>query len=69
MDIIGRANFAAVVCDSTGNTRLFRKLATRKIPTMLNLADVIHHINLFLKDLEQLGYFKEVQETIRFTYC
>jgi len=61
IDLIGRANFAAVVCDSTGNTKRFRKLLTECIPTMLNLADVVHHLSLFLKDVAQMTYFKEVQ--------
>lgn len=60
MDAIGPSRFCATVCDSTGNTRLSRALVAARAPTVLNLADIIHHFSLTLKDIAQLDFFKHV---------
>ncbi|KAF8233919.1 hypothetical protein L208DRAFT_1553448 [Tricholoma matsutake] len=58
IDSIGCAKFCAVVCDSTGNTRLSWRLLVLEVPTALNLADIVHHISNTLKDIIKLKYFE-----------
>ncbi|KAF8892056.1 ribonuclease H-like domain-containing protein [Infundibulicybe gibba] len=55
---IGPSRFCAVVCDSTGNTRLSRNLIVREVPTMFELADICHHISCVIKDIVKLTHFK-----------
>ncbi|KAL0068725.1 hypothetical protein AAF712_004054 [Marasmius tenuissimus] len=59
IDDIGRNQFAGVVCDSTGNTRAFRRLLVQEIPTIIELPDTVHHLNLLVKDLVRVEHFKE----------
>ncbi|KAJ8089205.1 hypothetical protein PM082_014453 [Marasmius tenuissimus] len=59
IDDIGRNHFAGVVCDSTGNTRAFRRLLVREIPTIIEMPDTVHHLNLLVKDLVRVEHFKE----------
>lgn len=58
MDHIGRFRFAAVTSDSTGNTKVARRLLCESVPTLLNCPDPIHHINLLIKDICKLEYFQ-----------
>jgi hypothetical protein len=58
IDSIGRTRIAAVVSDSTGNTRLHRELLVKDIPTMLNLPDIVHFISNTIKDIVTLPFFK-----------
>ena len=65
IDSIGRSRIAAVVSDSTGNTRLHRELLVKEVPTMLNLPDIIHFISNTIKDIVTLPFFKPTILTIR----
>lgn len=61
IDSIGRWRFCCVVCDSTGNTLLFRRFLVETIPTMFNLPDICHHISNTIKDIVRLPFFAEVR--------
>ncbi|KAF8238046.1 hypothetical protein L208DRAFT_1375358 [Tricholoma matsutake] len=65
IDSIGHAKFCAVVWDSTGNTHLSRRLLVLKVPTALNLADIVHHISNTLKDIIKLKYFENSIKVVR----
>lgn len=65
IDSVGRTNIAAVVSDSTGNTRLHRELLVNEVSTMLNLPDICHHISNTIKDIVKLEHFKLVVATVR----
>lgn len=64
MTAIGLHRFAAVTSDSTGNTKLARRLLCISVPTLLDCPDPIHHTNLMIKDICKLPYFKTVIETL-----
>ncbi|KAG6808132.1 hypothetical protein H0H92_005296 [Tricholoma furcatifolium] len=57
-DQIGRERFCCIVCDSTGNTRLSRKIAVETIVTMFNLPDICHHFSNTIKDIVRIEHFK-----------
>ena len=57
---IGIDKTAAIVSDSTGNTRAGRQDAQREIPTLLNLGDCCHHIQLTVQDINRIGDFQDV---------
>lgn len=63
--MIGWERFAAVVSDSTGNTKLFRELLVLDIPTIINFPDSVHFISNTLKDIVQISYFKPVILIVR----
>ena len=63
INTIGPSRFSAVVSDSTGNTRAARHLIVDEIPTIINLADVCHHLNCLVKDLMKITYFELVSIT------
>ncbi|CAK5273903.1 unnamed protein product [Mycena citricolor] len=57
MDRIGRSNFSAVSCDSTGNTRLSRDLLVDEIPTLTQAPDPCHHASNLIKNICAIEYF------------
>ncbi|KAG6905981.1 hypothetical protein DXG01_016475 [Tephrocybe rancida] len=57
-DQIGRERFCCMVCDSTGNTRLSRKISVEAILTMFNLPDICHHFSNTIKDIVRIDHFK-----------
>lgn len=65
--MVGRSRVCAAVCDSTGNTRLFRELLVEEIPTIFNLPDIVHFISNTIKDIVKLKYFKETTTVLRNT--
>ncbi|KIY45013.1 hypothetical protein FISHEDRAFT_50213 [Fistulina hepatica ATCC 64428] len=67
VDQIGRSHFGAFVSDSTGNTRLARQLLTAAdvVPTALDLADVVHHLNAVVKNLAQIQHFEKLVHLTR----
>ena len=64
---MGRSRVCAAVSDSTGNTRLFRKLLTEEIPTIFNIPDIVHFISNTIKDIVKLEHFKETMTIMRST--
>ncbi|KJA15658.1 hypothetical protein HYPSUDRAFT_148772 [Hypholoma sublateritium FD-334 SS-4] len=62
---VGRARLCATVCDSTGNTRLFRELLAAEIPTIFNLPDIVHFISNTIKDIVRLPVFKPTITVLR----
>lgn len=65
IDRVGRDNFSGGVCDSTGNTRVSRRLVEGDVPTILALADVCHHLSNTSKDIAKLPYFADVIQGVR----
>ena len=63
--MIGWERFAAVVTDSTGNTKLFRELLVLDIPTIINFPDCVHFISNTIKDITKLTYFQPVILIVR----
>jgi hypothetical protein len=59
VDEIGWERIAAIVTDSTGNTRSARQWFTAIIPTAFNLPDIAHFLNNLIKDLVRINHFKE----------
>ncbi|KAF8148580.1 hypothetical protein B0H34DRAFT_802808 [Crassisporium funariophilum] len=59
---VGVDNVAAVCSDNTGNTRCGRRNAQAVIPTMLNLADCVHHLQNTIKDINGIPEFKDAQQ-------
>jgi hypothetical protein len=57
---ISPQQFCGIVSDNTGNTRLARALVTEDFPWIINMLDAPHHIQLMLKDIGNLPYFKLV---------
>lgn len=64
MDLVGREHFSGISGDSTGNTKLARKIVCRKVPTLINLPDICHHTSLAIKDIGRLEMFDEVCDLI-----
>ena len=62
--MVGHSHVCAAVCDSTGNTRLFRELLVEEIPTIFNLPDIAHFISNTIKDIVKLEYFKETMSIL-----
>lgn len=64
--LIGWERFAAaVVTDSTGNTKLFRELLVLNLPTIINFPDCVHFISNTIKDITRLLYFQPVILIVR----
>ncbi|KAF8348985.1 hypothetical protein F5887DRAFT_1071140 [Amanita rubescens] len=61
---IGIDKTAAIVSDSTGNTRAGQQDAQREIPILLNLGDCCHHIQLTIQDINRIGDFQEFIKTL-----
>ncbi|KAF9523043.1 hypothetical protein CPB83DRAFT_776091, partial [Crepidotus variabilis] len=59
IDTIGRQRMAAVVSDSTGNTRSHRKKLVIEIPTIQDLPDIVHFLSRMIGDIVKLPFFKE----------
>ena len=57
---IGIDKTAAIVSYSTGNTRAGWQDVQREIPTLLNLGDCCHHIQLTIQDINCIGDFQDV---------
>ncbi|KAF8958082.1 ribonuclease H-like domain-containing protein, partial [Flammula alnicola] len=66
-DKIGRSRMGAIVCDSTGNTRLHRELVADEIPTLFNLPDIVHFISNTIKDIVRLPCFGSTITILRAT--
>ncbi|KAF9477045.1 hypothetical protein BDN70DRAFT_811256 [Pholiota conissans] len=64
---VGRSRLCAIVCDSTGNTRLHRQLLVDEIPTLLNLPDIVHFISNTIKDIVRIPYFSKTVTVLRGT--
>lgn len=46
--------------DNTGNTKKARRNIAEKFPTVMNLADVCHHLANTAKDISKLPEFQKV---------
>ncbi|KAF8999046.1 hypothetical protein BDZ89DRAFT_896555, partial [Hymenopellis radicata] len=70
IDRIGAKHVGGYICDSTGNTRVSRRVVDRERPTVIVLPDGCHHINNYLKNIAKLDYFESpilvVRGTIRY---
>ncbi|KAJ6620535.1 hypothetical protein B0H10DRAFT_2163532 [Mycena sp. CBHHK59/15] len=70
MKMIGVDHFTAVGSDSTGNTKLARKLVAEEVLMLLIVPDPCHHLSNTVKDICGLVYFVEVilkmRETITY---
>ena len=60
MDLIGRLRFSGISGDSTGNTKVGRRLICDVVSTVINLPDVCHHTSLGCKDIGHLPMFTDV---------
>jgi hypothetical protein len=58
---VGNERWAATASDSTNVTKAARRDITAKIPTILDLRDSVHHIQLTIKDITNLEEFKPVR--------
>ncbi|KAF7303480.1 DUF659 domain-containing protein [Mycena indigotica] len=65
IDDIGPLQFAALVSDDAGNTRVARELIAEKYPTIIALADAPHHLSNLVKDICKLAHFEEGIEKMR----
>ncbi|KAJ7081062.1 hypothetical protein C8R44DRAFT_653314, partial [Mycena epipterygia] len=67
---IGPEHFAAIGCDSTGNTKWCRESTADDVPTLLIVPDPCHHLSNTIKDISKLTYFVNVilktRETITY---
>jgi hypothetical protein len=59
--------FAAICCDSTGNTRLCRELIQKEYPNIIVLGDICHHLSNTAKDIGKLEYFHSVSSNLSIT--
>lgn len=57
---IGESRWAASVSDNTNVTKACRRKLTDAIPSILNLADCVHHLQLLLGDITKLEHFSSV---------
>jgi hypothetical protein len=57
---VGDERWAPTASDSTNVTKAARRDITAKIPTILDLRDSVHHIQLTIKDITNLEEFKPV---------
>lgn len=64
---VGEGRFSAATSDSTGNTKLCRRLLCAAFPTLLNLPDPVHHTNLPVKNICALKFFEQVISDMRRT--
>jgi len=60
IDSIGSKRFTAICSDNTGNTKKARKNVTEKFPTIMNLADICHHLANTAEDISRLPEFQKV---------
>jgi len=60
VEAIGPNRFTAICSDNTGNTKNARRDVVKKYPTILNLADVCHHLANTAKDISNLPEFTKV---------
>ncbi|KAI0039829.1 hypothetical protein FA95DRAFT_1449938, partial [Auriscalpium vulgare] len=68
VNAIGPSRFSGLTCDSTGNTRASRSIAILALmPTALNLADVCHHLNRTILEINLITVFKPVIRVVRQT--
>ncbi|KAF9497418.1 hypothetical protein BDN71DRAFT_1494751 [Pleurotus eryngii] len=54
---VGESRWAASVSDNTNVTKACRRKLTDAIPSILNLANCVHHLQLLLGDITKLGHF------------
>lgn len=64
---IGAHLFSAVSSDSTGNTRLARRLLCVKFPALMDIPDPVHHTNLPVKNICALSFFETIISDLRRT--
>lgn len=62
IEAIGPHRFVAMCSDNTGNTRKARQNLANAFPTIMNLADVCHHLSNTAKDISKLPEFHKVQQ-------
>ena len=67
MEDIGPYRFAGVTSDSTGNTKVARKLLRKNYPWLLDLPDPCHAMNLLISDICKLPAFQPAIAKIRRT--
>lgn len=60
MNSVGPERFAAICSDNTGNTKKARRNIVEMFPTVLNLADICHHLANTAKDISRLVEFRKV---------
>jgi hypothetical protein len=60
MDLVGRLRFSGISGDSTGNTKVGRRLVCDVVCTIINMPDVCHHTSLGCKDIGRLPMFTDV---------
>ncbi|XP_006456240.1 hypothetical protein AGABI2DRAFT_146132 [Agaricus bisporus var. bisporus H97] len=59
IDAIGPARFSCMVSDSTGNTLLGRTKVARAVPTIIPVADCVHHLSNTVGDIVKLSFFRQ----------
>ncbi|KAI0688084.1 ribonuclease H-like domain-containing protein, partial [Cytidiella melzeri] len=64
---IGPERFCGIVSDNTGNTRVARAAVVKEYSWIINLVDAPHHLQLMLKDIGNLPYFKKTIDCCRQT--
>ncbi|KAI0682828.1 hypothetical protein BC835DRAFT_1423949 [Cytidiella melzeri] len=62
---IGPERFCGIVSDNTGNTRVARATVVKEFSWIINLVDAPHHLQLMLKDIGNLPYFKKTIDCCR----
>ncbi|KAF9470250.1 hypothetical protein BDN70DRAFT_821584, partial [Pholiota conissans] len=62
---VGPERVVAVSSDNAGNTKVAREIIVETFPWILNLPDPIHHLNLMLKDIAALRYFRPTIKRLR----
>ncbi|KAJ7196664.1 ribonuclease H-like domain-containing protein, partial [Mycena pura] len=67
VDPIGRSRISGVVSDSTGNTRLFRRLFVEAVPTCIRMADITHHSSNTVRNIALNKFFVLPVSTVRAT--
>lgn len=53
-----------MVSDSTGNTLLGRTKVARAVPTIIPVADCVHHLSNTIADIVKLPFFRQVETYI-----
>lgn len=64
MKAVGEDKWAAAASDSTNTTLAARREITKAIPTVINLCDVVHHLQHVIGDITELPEFV----VVRFLY-
>ncbi|KAF7760558.1 hypothetical protein Agabi119p4_11234 [Agaricus bisporus var. burnettii] len=65
IEAIGPARFSCMVSDSTGNTLLGRTKVARAVPTIIPVADCVHHLSNTVGDIVKLSFFRQTLTIIR----